>query len=66
MTNLNEICDEKLALNNKLDKISPEFMKIAHEGVLKFGKVSIPYLMRKLKCSPSMAKDIICQLDKVK
>jgi hypothetical protein len=46
---------EKLALNEEL-------VKIAHDGVLKFGKVSISYLMRKLKCSASKAKEIMVEL----
>lgn len=60
---LKKMIDEKLALKEKVDKISPEMVEIAKDGVLKFGRCSIFYLMRKLKCSHSMAKEICAQLN---
>lgn len=51
---------EKLALS---PKICPKMLQTANEGLLKFGRISIPYLIRKLKCSESMAKDIIDHLN---
>lgn len=56
--------DEKLALKEKIDKITPEMMQIARDGVLKFGRISIPYLIRKLKCSYSMCKEICDRIEK--
>lgn len=57
---------EKLAVNSQKDlndsKNYLEFRKIAEEGLLKFGKISINYLMRKLKCTESMAKEIINEI----
>lgn len=43
---------EKLALDD-------EIKKVIREGVLKFGKISETYLMRKLKCDREKAKNII-------
>lgn len=48
--------DEKVALQ---PQISLFLLETARAGLLKFGKLSVPYLMRKLKCSPSAAKEII-------
>lgn len=48
--------DEKLALDEKTKKI-------LIDAVLKFGKLSIPYLMRKLKCSEDMAKTLISEFE---
>lgn len=53
---------EKLAVNENVLRIPDEFMRIASEGLLKFGKLSVPYLMRKLKCTESMAYNIICEI----
>ena len=53
--------DKKLAVNEKLLGFEPEFMEICQDGVLKFGKISITYLMRKLKCSAPVAKKIYDQ-----
>ena len=54
---------EKLALDSikdlKYHKNYLEFKRTAEEGLLKFGKLSVPYLMRKLKCSESMASMIM-------
>jgi len=47
--------DEKLALNEKM-------IQIARDGVLKFGNVSIPYLMRKLKCTSELARELIVEI----
>jgi len=49
---------KKLAL---APKICPIMLQTAKEGLLKFGNLSIPYLMRKLKCSESVASDILNQ-----
>lgn len=50
---------EKLALNSNL---CPKMLKIAREALLKFGKLSSPYLRRKLKCTHSIACDIMKEL----
>lgn len=50
---------EKLAVENKM---CPKMLQTAKEGLLKFGKLSEPYLMRKLKCSYPMAKVIMNEL----
>jgi hypothetical protein len=50
--------DKKLAVNEKVDKSYEQMCEVARLGLLKFGKLSIPYLMRKLKCSSLMAKRI--------
>jgi hypothetical protein len=50
---------QKLALPSK---ICPLMLKIAQDGLLKHGKLSITFLMRKLKCSDSTAKEIIDEL----
>lgn len=47
---------EKLALDPKIDHFQ---LNIAKEGLLKFGKLSVPYLMRKLKCSVPTANALI-------
>lgn len=47
---------EELAINHE---ISPVLIEMARCGLLKFGKLSVPYLMRKLKVSASMAKEMI-------
>jgi hypothetical protein len=52
---MKERLDEKLALD-------AQNVEIAKKGLLKFGKLSTCYLMRKLKCSDSKAKEIIMQL----
>ena len=52
-------------MNQKLDKklaLDPKMIEIAQLGVLNFGKISISYLMRKLKCSESMAKEICIEI----
>jgi len=54
--------DKKLALKPKVDKIPPQLMQIAQDQVLKFGAISKYGLMRKLKCSESMAKEICAVL----
>lgn len=54
-----------MKMNQKLDKklaLDPKMLEIAQLGVLNFGKISISYLMRKLKCSESMAKEICIAL----
>lgn len=61
---MNEKLDKKLAVHEKLDKSYEQMLEIARAGLLKFGKLSIPYLSRKLKCTNSMAcrimKDLGC------
>lgn len=58
--------DEKLALDPKNESkidISKEFMmQIARAGLLDFGSTSCSYLMRKLKVSESMAKEIVNEI----
>lgn len=61
--------DTKLALKENssilkkdLMDLNPEIVEIARLGVLKFGKISSSYLMRKLKCSRSRAKDLMTSL----
>lgn len=49
---------EKLALKKRLIRLEPEFIRICDQAVLKFGKLSISYLMRKTKLSASGAKEI--------
>lgn len=55
--------DKKLALNEKNDKSYEQMLEVAQFGVLKFGKISVPFLMRKLKCSALMAKVIIMHVE---
>jgi hypothetical protein len=52
-----KVC-ENLAVKKKSTELNPEFVNIARQGVLKFGKISIHYLIRKLKVTESMAKQI--------
>ncbi len=47
--------DEKLALNENL-------LKEARAGLLSFGAISVCYLIRKLKCTEQVAKEIIRQI----
>lgn len=54
--------DEKLALKAKIDESYEQMLEIARQGLLKFGKLSTFYLMRKLKCTQSMANKIIADL----
>jgi ribosomal protein S25 len=55
--------DDKLALDRFGSLLTPKIVKVVEEGVLKYGMVSNYYLMRKLKCSESMAKMIILQFE---
>jgi hypothetical protein len=55
--------EEKLALNESLDKSYENSKKVALDSLLKFGKVSIPYLMRKLKCTKLTACKIMEDLE---
>jgi hypothetical protein len=48
--------DKNLALNEKL-------VKSAKKQLLKYGTISIPFLMRKLCCTESKAKEIKMYLD---
>jgi hypothetical protein len=50
--------DEKLAVKDKVRSLEPEIDKICRDGVLKFGRISISYLMRKLKYSYSACEEI--------
>ncbi len=43
-------------------EISPVLIEMARYGLLKFGKISVPYIMRKLKVSESTAKVIVASL----
>jgi hypothetical protein len=54
--------NEKLALNEKVNGSYEQMLEIARQGLLKFGKLSIYYLMRKLKCNKSMACKIMKDL----
>jgi hypothetical protein len=45
------------------DIICPKMMEIAKQGLLKHGKISSVYLVRKLKCSYPMAWLIIMALE---
>lgn len=44
--------------------LDPDLKRMLDDRVLKFGKISISYLMRKLKCSDSMAKEICIELER--
>lgn len=48
----------KLALNETLYKIDDAFCQILANQYLNIGNISVPYLMRKLKCTASEAKRI--------
>lgn len=50
---------EKLAVTGNSGISDAIAIKICQESVLKFGKTSEAFLMRKLKCSFSRAKEII-------
>lgn len=54
---------QKLALDSDFKETlsisDKQMIEIARQGLLKFGKLSVPYLMRKLKLSPSKAKQIM-------
>jgi len=51
--------DEKLALNEKIDKIDPHFLEISRNLLLKRGHISNILLINTLRCSESEAKEII-------
>ena len=50
---------DKLAIEGKFN---PVLIEMAPYGLLKFGKISVPYIMRKLKVSGSTAKVIVASL----
>jgi hypothetical protein len=50
---------EKLAVQENIDKMPDEMIDKADKGLLKHGRLSICFLMRKLKCSESMARKIM-------
>jgi hypothetical protein len=54
----------KLAEQENIANICPVMMQKANEGLLKHGKLSICFLMRKLRCSESMARKIITHVKK--
>jgi hypothetical protein len=56
---------KKLALKEKLCGNYENLLNISRDGLLKYGKISKPYLMRKLKCSQSMACRIIKELSPI-
>lgn len=45
-----------------MSTLCPNMLKIAKDGLIKFGKLSTPYLIRKLKCTPNEAFQIILHL----
>lgn len=49
----------KLAVKESLPEIPEKFLEIANKQLLKTGKISIPFLMRKLSCSERMAYQIM-------
>jgi ribosomal protein S25 len=53
---------EKLAEQENIAEIPSEMIEKAYEGLLKHGRLSVYYLMRKLKCSESMARKIMTYL----
>ena len=55
---MKENLDKKLAVKERLIRLEPEFIRICDKAVLKFGKLSTSYLMRKTKLSASGAKEI--------
>ena len=61
LTGLNMKVSEDLAVD---EKIGTFMVELARHGLLKFGKVSVPYIMRKLKVSESTAKIIVNSLKK--
>jgi hypothetical protein len=61
LMSLNMKIDEELAVNGE---ISPVLIEMARYGLLKFGRISVPYIMRKLKVSESTAKIIVTSLMK--
>jgi hypothetical protein len=50
---------KKLALEPNSNSFYAYASQICREAVLKYGKTSESYLMRKLKCSQSIAKEVI-------
>ena len=54
--------DKKLALKKIPPHLNENLLLDAQDGLLKFGNLSICYLMRKLKCTEQVAKDIIIYL----
>jgi hypothetical protein len=59
LMSLNMKVDEELALK---EEINPILIEMARYGLLKFGRISVPYIMRKLKVSESAAKVIVASL----
>jgi hypothetical protein len=57
--NIMTIKQEKLALRKKIAGLKPEDYKFLNDQVLKTGIISISYMMRKLKCTESKAKEMI-------
>jgi hypothetical protein len=53
------IKDEKLALNIKVTPLNSEYDKIITAALLEFGSCNSIYLMRKLKVTHLMAKQLI-------
>lgn len=51
--------DQKLALKQEFDKIDDKTKIFLNETLLKYGRLSIPYLIRKLKCTEERAKSLI-------
>ncbi|HXN74965.1 MAG TPA: hypothetical protein VN855_00550 [Candidatus Acidoferrum sp.] len=51
---VNEMTDSKNTVDKKL-ALDPKFLQIAKQEFDKFGTISAPLLMRKLKCSYAMA-----------
>ncbi len=51
--------EQKLAVGAISKESFDNMLNISREGLLKFGKLSIPYLMRKLKCTRLMAYKIM-------
>jgi hypothetical protein len=49
---------EKLALNESLLRSDPKIVQLCNETIANFGKISVFYLMRKLKCSRLRAEEI--------
>lgn len=57
---------EKLALGvdstNDFMDYDKDMIKKAKSALLNFGRVSVPYLMRKLKCDSSYAESVIKEI----
>lgn len=53
---------QKLALNEKLTILNKSPNEILHDQLLKSGKLSISWVMRKLKCDEQSAREYIIQV----